>query len=102
MIGITVDEFLSMVNKEPFKWVCYCEIIILNNGLILLARPSHTECVINYAMQKESKTRTEIIELLRQDLLSPLEYYISKYQMVAVWYDNLLIGKKSTNSKRLY
>lgn len=91
MIKYSVKEFIDLTRSEPHRWIHYCEIIILYNGMILLARPSHQECIINYAMEVESNTREEILKEL-YPYYSPDGFYIDKYHLIAVWYDYLYLS----------
>lgn len=91
-------EFISMTKEEPLKWTNYCEIIITHSGHVMLARPSHTMKIIEYAMFKEDKSKEEIVEELRSDYLAPIDFYIDKYGILAVWYDHIYVSKeKGTN-----
>ena len=82
----TLEEFVAMVNSEPNKWINYLEIIILPNGLIQLARPSHQMALIHYAMEKDHISYSDIQKSI------PLayainEFLIDKYKCICVWYN---------------
>lgn len=40
-VGFTPDEFIKMTKQYPKCFVCYCECIVTQNGLVFLASPSH-------------------------------------------------------------
>lgn len=40
-VAFSLDEFLKMVNENKEHFICYCEIVITDNGIIFLASPSH-------------------------------------------------------------
>ena len=41
-VGFTPDEFIKMTKQYPKCFVCYCECVITQNGLVFLASPSHS------------------------------------------------------------
>lgn len=40
-VAFTLSEFLKMVEENKKHFINYCEIVVLSNGLIFLASPSH-------------------------------------------------------------
>lgn len=82
---LTIYEFMKHVNANKEKYINYCEVIIDPYGNIIEARPSHTETVLAYAMEKENKSRKEILEEMTIECL-PLEWCVDKYGLIAVWY----------------
>ncbi len=40
-VAFTLSEFLKMVKENKKHFINYCEIVVLSNGLIFLASPSH-------------------------------------------------------------
>lgn len=95
MITLTVDEFIKFTESEPDNWINYCEINMLPNGRVFLARPSHRESIIQFVMEKEGKTRTDIQFEMTKDLLSPTSFYIDKYKLVAIWFNYILHSRES-------
>lgn len=81
----TIVEFIDHVNHNKNNYINYCEVIIDPYGNIIEARPSHTETVVSYAMEKENKSREEIKNNLPMHCL-PLEWCVDKYGLIAVWY----------------
>lgn len=75
---LTSQEFIDIATKEcPDCFRGYCEILILHNGMIELAVPSHQKAMIRVA----GKTMQEI----------PIgyfeEYLLKKSGAIAVWYE---------------
>lgn len=87
---MTCDEFISLTRREPLNWINYCEILVTKSGQIILARPSHQEACIHYAMEVEHKTRSEIECELREECLCPSDFYVDKYGLICVWYECIL------------
>lgn len=92
-------EFIEYTKQHPYEWLNYCEVVILRNGTIMLARPSHQESIIQYIIELENTTREDINSLMASDLLSPMEFYVDKYGLVAVW-NNTLIASCSKKLNR--
>lgn len=96
--AMTIYEFLDFVKQDPKKWIHYCEVIIGPFGQVYLAKPSHTECCLAYAIEKESKSREEIDHEIPLDCL-PIEWLVDKYGLIACWYNGYMYSsyKKSPN-----
>ena len=41
-VGFTPDKFIEMAKQYPKCFMCYCECVITQNGLVFLASPSHS------------------------------------------------------------
>ena len=95
---MSVNDFVEYTKQNPNKFISYCEVIIDEIGNIIIARPSHTETAIAYAMSKENKSRKEISDSI-PDLCLPLEWIVDKYGLIAVWYNGYMFSsyKKSPN-----
>ena len=75
---LTSQEFIDIATKEfPNSFIRYCEILILHNGMIELATPSHQKAMMRVA----NKTMQEI----------PMgyfeEYLLKESGSIAVWYE---------------
>lgn len=77
--------------KQSGRYISYCEIIIDPYGNIIECKPSHTETVVEYAMEKENKSREEIKNEIPK-LCSPLEWIVDKHGLIAVWYCGYMYG----------
>lgn len=75
---LTSKEFIDIATKEcPDCFRRYCEILILHNGMIELAAPSHQKAMMRVA----NKTMQEIpIEYFE-------EYLLKESGSVEVWYE---------------
>lgn len=93
----TVYEFIEYTKQHPLDWINYCEIVVLPNGMIVLAKPSHQEAVIQYAMKKENKTKSQLMGFLMGDILSPIQFFVDKYSLLAIWYNQILTGSNGVN-----
>lgn len=94
----TVDYFINeIVKNDPMSWINYCELIILPSGLVALARPSHDETLIHYAMYMEDKSYEEIKQFLSDNMLLT-SFYIGKYGCVSVWYNHIVTRPKGMNT----
>lgn len=96
----TVNEFIEMTKQNPNEWISYCEILILDNGMIELARPSHMEKVIEIYCEKNNITREEFKDNFSR-MLNPLDFICEKYHIIAVWYNKILMPKKINRFQRL-
>ena len=93
----TVYEFLNKVKSEPFKWINYCEIIILQSGLIIIANPSHQEAILKYIKDKyHYESRQSVIDSIPK-LCMPLEWFIDKHNLVAFYYQGYIESSKGLN-----
>ena len=96
----TVNEFIEMTKQNPDEWINYLEIIILNNGMIELARPSHLEKVIEIYCKKMNTTKKDFEENF-PFYLSPLEFICEKYHIIAVWYNKVIMPKKINRFQKI-
>lgn len=86
----TCDEFIKFTQSESEKnnWLYYCEIIILDNGKIMLARPSHQLAVEKYFFETQNEMNyDEFNEIMLEYVLSPTDFIIDKLGIICVWYD---------------
>ena len=77
MEEIPVDRFIKQHNH-----INYCEAIILKNGNIVYATPSHIECMI--ALTGFSR---EYLRVTIPSDASPIEWLVSEFDFVPVWYN---------------
>lgn len=94
MNKINIYDFVKYA-KLSKKYYRYCEIIIDPYGNVLEINPSHQDTVIKYAMEKENKTRKEIMAIIPY-AYSPLHWCIDKYSLVAVWYNGYIHGTRTS------
>ena len=71
------QQFIDMTKLHSKEWIRYCEILINEQGNILLARPSHMERLILYMMEIEKINRQDVFKLIPFEC-SPL-YYIWQF-----------------------
>lgn len=76
----SVDDYI-----KQHKEICYCEAIILPDGKIADARPSH----IYKLIELSNKTKDEIDKLMPM-FASPLEWLVSYTGCIAVWYNSFI------------
>ena len=95
-MAISFNNFLDIVNKDPLAWKRYCEILILSNGMIELARPCHQEKLINIYCNKMNINKEEFKEIFPKNL-SILDFICEKYSIVSVWYNSLILPKQKLN-----
>lgn len=88
MVKYNVEEFIK---EYKSKWICYCEIIILSDGNIVLACPSHTECLLKLTGEKR-----EVIDEKMPIYASPVEWYVDYLSVVSVWYNYQILSKNFT------
>ena len=86
---MNVYEFIDLVKQDPDSWKNYCEIIIGSSGKIELARPSHTEKIIDIYCEIESITKEEFKEEFPVNL-SIIDFVVEKYSLISVWYDYII------------
>lgn len=70
----SIEEFIELTKKNPDEWNHYCEIIIDNDGQVLLARPSHQMCLLQYYCDKENIKMENIEEYIPREF-SPVHFY---------------------------
>ena len=92
---MNVFEFIELTKKEPDKWKGSCEIIIKRNGEIELARPSHTEKLIEIYCNNMGITREEFTQTF-PTFLHIISFICEKFKLICVWYD-FLIGPEKFN-----
>ena len=74
---LTSKEFIDIAIKEfPNSFIRYCEIVILRNGMIELAVPSHQKTLIRLTGKTEQELPVDYFE----------EYLLKKSGAIAVWY----------------
>lgn len=95
----TCDEFISMTRKDPLSWIGYCEILILDNGSIKLARPSHINAMINHAADIENMSVEEF--RMKYASVVDMEYLSSKYSIIPVWYNYIIIPQNITDAQKI-
>lgn len=79
----SVYEFLEKVEKEPLKWIGYCEVIITRSGSLFIAEPSHVTSITNYVCEKYGHTPDDLRkEIMAINSLS-IEFLVDKYNLVA-------------------
>lgn len=86
---MNVKEFIDLTRSDPDSWINYCEIIIKSNGLIELARPSHTEKIIEIYCDAEEITRDEFVNKFPANL-SIVDFIVEKYSLISVWYNYII------------
>lgn len=82
---LTTDAMLLLSNYFRCDYINYFEAIILPNGTIMHAIPSHTECVVKLGCTIDNITRSDMAESIPSSA-NVLGYLLDKYNMVAVWY----------------
>ena len=93
---MTINEFIELTKQEPLNWINYCEIILTVTGKVLLARPSHTQAIINYEKELLGKTDDDIRNEI-PNMCLPLEWFVDKNNFVAVWYCGYMYPSKGLN-----
>lgn len=86
-----IHDFIKHTKENKDKYICYCEALIDPHGSIILARPSHTEAAISYAVLVEGKERKDVYTDIPFPCL-PLEWIVDKYGLVAIWYNEYMYG----------
>lgn len=98
MKRLNIYDFIEHTKQNKMKYINYCEIIIDPFGKVIQSIPSHTEAALAYVMEKENKTRKELVESIPK-LCLPLEWCVDKYGLIAVWHCGYMYStyKKSPN-----
>lgn len=95
-MAISFNNFIDIVNKDPLAWKCYCEILILSNGMIELARPCHQEKLINIYCNKMNIDKEEFKKRFPTNL-SIVDFICEKYSIISVWYNSLILPSQKLN-----
>ena len=96
----SIEEFIELTKKNPDEWNHYCEIIIDNDGQVILARPSHQICLLQYYCDKENIKMENIEEYIPREF-SPVHFIVDKYDLISVWYESILSSSKGPNEAQL-
>lgn len=90
----SIDDFIKLTKADPNSWKRYCEIIIDNDGSVILARPSHQQCLLRYYCEKENISMDKVIDGTEITWsYSPEHFIIDKYALVSVWYTMVLYSE---------
>lgn len=73
------------IEKHKETYINYLEVIILPDGTIEYAVPSHQEKLIKIAMDKLKLTREELFELCPDGYYIPMEWLTKITGCVSVW-----------------
>ena len=73
------------IEKHKETYINYLEVIILPDGTIEYAVPSHQEKLIKIAMSKLKLTREELFELCPDEYCIPMEWLTKITGCVSVW-----------------
>ena len=95
---MSIEDFIELTRLNPDEWYHYCEIILDNDGSVILARPSQ-EALIKYYCDRNNITRNKIIEHIPIDL-SPTMFIIDKYTLVSVWYNMIICSFDGLNGNQ--
>lgn len=82
--SLTVQQYLDFANQNNYK--NYCEIIILRNGKIIPAIPSHCELLVNMYCNKENIQKYKFKKIF-PNILDPISFICEKYSCISVWYN---------------
>jgi len=87
--------------KHSETYICYCEVVIMPNGTVHYAVPSHLEFLSNTYCTKYNVTRKELYDYLyNEPTLLPIDFFIEKLHAVCVWY-NCYEGKPNKKQQRV-
>lgn len=93
------------IEKHKANYVNYLEVLILSDGTIKYAVPSHQELAISLACKKLGVTRDELCKMTPIDFYCDwLKWLCSKAEVVSVWNDYIVydsINKTQYNKLKL-
>lgn len=101
MKKLTIGQFLHITKMDPNSWRGYCEILIDNDGSIILARPSHQEALLEYYCNEENITRDQALKNIPIEY-SPAHFIIDRYNIISVWYNGIIYSYSNMNDKQRY
>lgn len=87
---MTKEDFAKQHNH-----IRYCEVIVLKDGSVEHAHPSHTHKLMNMSGYTQEKL-WEMIPITD----SPIHYLIDMLEVTSLWYDNLIAPKKGMSEKQ--
>ena len=87
-----IDQFISQHN-----YINYCEIVILSDGYIMKAIPSHTEVLMEIWCKKNNKTKDDLRTMILISDEPPLEFLCNSLNCVAVWYSQIRYPESGIN-----
>ena len=93
------SKFNLAKHKETYPY--YTEVIILPDGTIEYAVPSHQEKLISILMQDHRASRSEILDMCPREMHSDfIQWLCNCTRAVCVWYEGVLTPDNScTNSQ---
>lgn len=91
---MSVDDFVNLTQKEPLKWINYCEILLDKIGRVIICQGSHATTAINYAAKVNNVSPKEMAYEIRETQCDPLEWIIDKYGIIAIWYNGYIHGAR--------
>lgn len=98
---ISIHEYLNMVKYNTSKYVNYDEILILHNGLIELARPSHFEKLIQVYYTKTNIDRDKFLDLFpKYSQINPVNFICEKLKIISISKNNIVYGPKIEDISR--
>lgn len=87
--------------KHSETYICYCEVVIMPNGTVHYAVPSHLEFLMNTYCTKHNVTRKELYNYLYHEYtLLPIDFLLEKLHAVCVWY-NYYEGRPNKKQQRV-
>lgn len=72
--------------KHSETYICYCEVVIMPNGTVHYAVPSHLEFLMNTYCDKYNMTRKALYDYL-YDYNVPFNFLLYELHAVCVWYN---------------
>lgn len=93
---MNVLDFIKYTKDHENEFKCYCEIIIGRTGAVVLAHPSHQEMLLKIGAKYNGISVEEYKNEI-PDLCLPLYWVVSKENVIAVWYNRIIIPKKGLN-----
>ena len=89
------------LQKHKRTYINYLEVLILEDGTVKYAVPSHQGLAENLCMEKLNITRQELYCMTLNHLCDYMEWLLTQTNTIAVWNEGCITGYNGANSKQI-
>lgn len=89
------------MEKHKQTYINYLEILILEDGKVVYAIPSHQKKAEQLCCEKLNISKSELNELSKNHIWDYMEWLLTTSKAIAVWNDFYMCGYDSINKKQM-
>lgn len=89
------------LQKHKRTYINYLEVLILEDGTVKYAVPSHQGLAENLCMEKLNITRQELYYMTLNHICDYMEWLLTQTNAIAVWNEGCITGYNGANSKQI-